>query len=246
MKIGNHAEALELTMQMLGNSSVIHPSLIWNDQGATLIDTGVPGQFHEIKAAIEKAGKSISDVKQIVLTHQDVDHIGSLTDLLKESDSKIDVYAHADDIPYIEGDKQLIKFDPARFEKMFDSLPADVAEKMKAQFANLQSNKVDHVLKDGETLPFNSGVTVIATPGHTPGHISLYVEEDKLLIVGDAMVVDESGVLQGPREAVTPNMEQAMASVAKFLDYEIEKVLCYHGGLFTGDVHTRIKEIVES
>lgn len=243
MKIGTTIDALELTMQLGGNSSIIHPTLFWGEEGATLVDTGMPGQLNDIQTAIEKAGKSFSDVKRIILTHQDVDHIGGLTELLNAANGKIEVYAHAEDIPYIEGDKHLIKFDPARFEKMFEALPDDVAAKMQEQFTHLQTNKVDHALVDGEELPFHPGTKVVFTPGHTPGHMSLYVESEKLLIAGDALVVDENGQLQGPREAVTPDMDKAMASVAKLTEYDIEKVLCYHGGLFTNNPNARLKEI---
>lgn len=243
MKIGNQVEALELTMQLGGNASTIYPTLFWNEEGATLVDTGVPGQLDDIQAAIEKAGKSFSDVNQIVLTHQDVDHIGSLTELLKASNGQIKVCAHIEDIPYIEGDKPLIKFDPARFEQMFASLPDEVAAKMKEQFANLQTNKVDQALSDGEELPSHPGIKVIFSPGHTPGHMSLYIESEKLLIAGDALVVDENGELQGPREQATPDMETAMASVKKFTNYDVDKVLCYHGGFYTKDANARLKEI---
>lgn len=245
MRIGNNIEALELTMAKLGNPSMlIYPTLIWDDQdGATLIDTGVPGQFEDIKAAIEKTGLSFSDLRRVILTHQDVDHIGSLADILEAGDGKLDVYAHADDVPYIEGEKPLIKFDISRFEGLFASLPEVDREKAKAQFAKLQTGKVNHTLKDGETFPFHKGIKIIHTPGHTPGHISLFIENENLLIAGDAMVVDGEGQLQGPREAVTPNMDQAMASVAKLSNYPIDRVLCYHGGLYGPNAALRMKEL---
>lgn len=100
MRIGRNIEALELTMNFGGNSSLIYPTLIWGEDGSTLVDTGVPGQLEAIKTAIEKAGRSFSDVKRIILTHQDVDHIGSLTEILRASEGKIKVYAEQDDIPF--------------------------------------------------------------------------------------------------------------------------------------------------
>jgi glyoxylase-like metal-dependent hydrolase (beta-lactamase superfamily II) len=246
MRIANNIEALELTMALMGNPSVIHPTLIWDENGATLIDTGVPGQFEDIKAAIENVGLSFSNLRRVILTHQDVDHIGSLADILEAGGGKIEVYAHADDVPYIEGEKPLIKMDMSRFEGLFASLPEDVREKVKAQFANLQTSKVTHTLEDGETFPFHKGIKIIHTPGHTPGHISLFIEDEKLLIAGDAMVVDAEGILQGPREAVTPDMEKAMASIAKLSAYPIDRVLCYHGGLYGPNASARIKEISQN
>ena len=46
---------------------------------------------------------------------------------------------------------------------------------------------VDRIVEDGEELPFCGGITVIHTPGHTPGHICLYIGQNKTLIAGDAL-----------------------------------------------------------
>jgi glyoxylase-like metal-dependent hydrolase (beta-lactamase superfamily II) len=245
MKIANGIESIELVMNMMGNQSVIHPTLIWDENEVILVDTGIPGQFEEIREAMEKTGVSFNKLSKIILTHQDIDHIGSLSEILKNSESKIEVLAHEEDKPYIEGDKPLIKMNPERVAKMVESLPEEQRQKIKAMFEISLAAKVDQTISDGEVLPYGGGITVIFTPGHTPGHISLYHHQSKTLIAGDALVA-ENGVLMGPRPHVTPDMEVALHSIKKMTEYDIETVICYHGGVIKENVKEQLLKLANS
>jgi glyoxylase-like metal-dependent hydrolase (beta-lactamase superfamily II) len=98
------------------------------------------------------------------------------------------------------------------------------------------------VLTDGEELPFGGGVTVIHTPGHTPGHICLYHAGTKTLITGDALnLVD--GELTGPNPQFTHDLTTARSSLKKLARFDIDKVICYHGGVFLGNSNQRIAEL---
>jgi glyoxylase-like metal-dependent hydrolase (beta-lactamase superfamily II) len=242
MRIDNGVEVLELTMNFAGNQSVIHPVLLWDDENAVLVDTGVPGQLEHIRSAMAQAGVPFSRLTKVILTHQDIDHIGSLPEILRESDRKIEVLAHEADKPYIEGEKPLLKMNPERLKRMLESLPADQHERVQAMFANPPKARVDRTVSDGETLPYCGGITVIHTPGHTPGHISLYLKESKVLITGDAMVAP-NGQLMGPNPNVTPDMDQALESLKKFTQYDVETVVCYHGGVVRDNVKQRLAEL---
>ena len=85
---------------------------------------------------------------------------------------------------------------------------------------------------------------MIHRPGHTPGHISLYLNKSKALIAGDAMVAVESK-LQGPRAQVTPDMDTALHSLEKFTQYDIKIVVCYHGGVVSENVNKQLKDLVK-
>jgi glyoxylase-like metal-dependent hydrolase (beta-lactamase superfamily II) len=91
-------------------------------------------------------------------------------------------------------------------------------------------------------LPYCGGLQVIFTPGHAPGHICLYLKESKTLIAGDAMICSE-GNLRGPVQQTTLDMDEALQSLNKLASFEIEQVICYHGGLYQGNVNERIAEI---
>ena len=105
MEIAKGVEMLQLEFQ----EYIIHPILLWDDEMAVLIDTGFPGQIEDIRIEIGKVGVSFDKLKVVILTHQDIDHIGSLPELLQNRGSNIKVYAHELDKPYIEGDLPLLK-----------------------------------------------------------------------------------------------------------------------------------------
>jgi len=242
MRIAENIEALELPMNLMGQSTVIYPALLWDSDGATLIDTGVPGQLDIIRRQIENAGVDFESVNRIILTHQDIDHIGCLPDFIRVRKGEIEVLAHEDDRPYIEGNQPLIKLSREQLSQMMESLPEPQRQQLERIFSTPPSGKVDRTLHDGEELPLYGGIKVIHTPGHTPGHLSLFVERSRLLIAGDELRV-EGGELVGPRESATPDMESANASLAKLVDYQIDYVLCYHGGLYGPDAFQKIAEL---
>ncbi len=128
MKIKNGIEALELSMNVMGNVSTIYPTLLWDENEAVLVDTGTPGQLPAIREAFEKAGVPFNKLSKVILTHQDFDHIGSLPELLKEFDGPIEVLAHKEDKPYIEGDKPFIKMNKEMMLKRIEALPTEQRE----------------------------------------------------------------------------------------------------------------------
>jgi glyoxylase-like metal-dependent hydrolase (beta-lactamase superfamily II) len=243
MKIGENIEALELRMNLTGQSSVIYPALLWSPEGATLVDTGIPGQLDALRGEIEDAGVDFESISRIILTHQDVDHIGGLPEILHaRGEESIEVLAHEEDKPYIEGEKPLIKMNRERMARMMESLPESQRQRLERIFSSPPSGKVDRTLNDGEELPLHGGIKVIHTPGHTPGHLSLFVEKARLLIAGDELRVEE-GELVGPSEWATPDMERANTSLGKLLDYRIDYVLCYHGGPYGPDASEKIAQL---
>ncbi len=243
MKIANGVEMLEIPMNFLGRKDKIHPTLLWSNEDAVLIDTGMPGQLNLFKDEMNKVGVPLSNLSKIILTHQDIDHIGSLPEFVQNQE--LVVYSHEMDKPFIEGTQPLIKMNADRISSLMDALPEDERNKAKEMFSVIPQAEVQRTIADKEVLPHFGGVTVIYTPGHTPGHISLYLNESKTLIAGDAMVVAD-GQLQGPNPMATPDMDSAMDSLKKFTEYDIERVICYHGGLFDDHVNERIVELIQN
>jgi len=215
MGISNGVHMLELDFY----GSTIHPTLLWDQEMAVLIDTGFTGQIEDLKLALKKVGVSLDNVKIVILTHQDIDHIGCLPEILRERGSQIQVFAHELDKPYIQGELPLLKdghiIDPPK-------------------------GRVDNTLIDGQELAVFGGIRVIHTPGHTPGHISLYLKKSKTLIAGDSMY-SVNGILGGIHEPTTPDIEQARLSLKKYLDLDIDAVICYHGGLSKGRINEQIR-----
>ncbi|MBF7155334.1 MULTISPECIES: MBL fold metallo-hydrolase [Bacillus] len=217
MEIAKGVEMLQLEFQEF----IIHPILLWDDEMAVLIDTGFPGQFEDIQVEMERVGISVDKVKVVILTHQDIDHIGSLPNVLENGVSDIKVYAHKLDKPYIEGDLPLLK---------------DV------QLENLPKGKVSDTVIDGQELPYCGGILILHTPGHTPGHISLYLKRSKILVAGDSMY-SVNGVLGGVHAPTTLNIMEARQSLKKYLNLDIESVVCYHGGLSKGNIKIQLQNL---
>lgn len=220
---------------------VICPTILFDQDSWILVDTGMPGTAPAILGLAKQEGIGNQKLNTILLTHQDIDHIGGLPAFQA---GKPVVYAHADDTEVINGKQPFLKVSAERLAGLLAALPDDVRSQFEAAFIRPISANVDRTMGDGETLPFAGGVTVIHTPGHTPGHVSLYHKASKTLIAGDSMVIHE-GVLSKPRAEVTPNMEQALQSLKKYQAYEIANVICYHGGLLQGDINGMIAGLIE-
>ncbi|WP_043922721.1 MBL fold metallo-hydrolase [Paenibacillus terrae] len=237
MNIGTQILILEVPMESFFGKTTIYPVLLKDEDGLTLIDTGMLGQLEPLRKAIADVGEDISHLKRIILTHQDIDHIGNvhaLLDLLPNTA----LLAHKDDIPYITGDRPFVKLTPERINQM------DTAFKQQAEdmIRRLPDLRFAHALEDGEHLPYGGGIQIIHTPGHTPGHISLYAPAQKLLLAADELRVVE-GELVGPAESATPDMPLALESLGKLTVLDVEKVLCYHGGFYDQNVQARLQAL---
>ncbi|MWV46772.1 MBL fold metallo-hydrolase [Paenibacillus sp. HJL G12] len=240
MKIAQDLEMLDLTVD--GAGMVLHPVVVGSKDHWTLVDTGMPGQYEAIQKLVQQAGYTASEPASIILTHQDIDHVGSLPQFLAKKSGSVEVYAHQDDQPYIDGEIPLIKMRPEVVDMLRQSLTEEEYTAFEYTFSKESPAQVTQMMAEGDVLPFGGGLTVIHTPGHTPGHVSLYHANSKTLIAGDALTVND-GELCGPNPPVTPDMELALKSLLKLKKYDIEAVICYHGGWFKGDVQKRIDEL---
>jgi Metal-dependent hydrolases of the beta-lactamase superfamily III len=90
------AEGLDI-LELGSSGMIMNAVLIWDDKDVVLIDTGLPGQLENISQEINKAGTSIEKVNKIIITHHDMDHIGSLADVVKRGGSKLEVLAHTNE-----------------------------------------------------------------------------------------------------------------------------------------------------
>lgn len=245
MKITNGIYMLELSANIIGTTSIINPTLISDNNSVILIDTGFPGQLHQIREAIEKEGVSFSKLNTIILTHQDIDHVGNAPGILKELLGQVKILAHEEEKPFINGEKKPIKL--AQLEGSLDYLPDNmkmIYEKLKIGFESSRVN-IDKTLTHGEELPYCGGIKVIYTPGHTLGHICLYLKQSKTLIAGDALSI-EDGMLVQPSPSINFDMDLSMKSLKKLTEYDIETVICYHGGLYKGDVNKHIAKLANN
>ncbi len=239
---------LDIPANIAGRSDSIHPTLIWDQDTAILVDAGFPGQAPQIRQAIEQAGVPFDMLRRVIITHHDIDHIGGLSGILKEAPGPVEVLSHEDERAYVQGDKQ-----PLKLAQLEANLAAGVAsqpeardmfEKMKAGFA-ASKVRVDQTLVDGQVLPYCGGITVIFTPGHTLGHISLYLAPSKTLIAGDALRVTDGHLAANP-DRINYDAALYRESLKKLAALDIETIICYHGGLYQGNVPQQIAALAEA
>jgi glyoxylase-like metal-dependent hydrolase (beta-lactamase superfamily II) len=138
--------------------------LVREDDGFTLIDTADSGQAQPIMQAAQKLGLPIA---RIVLTHAHIDHVGSL-DALHEALPEVPVAISERDARFLTGDMSLDSSEPQ--VKLRGGYP-------------VCKTKPTLLLHEGERI---GSLEVIATPGHTPGHLSFLDTRDRTIIVGDA------------------------------------------------------------
>jgi glyoxylase-like metal-dependent hydrolase (beta-lactamase superfamily II) len=225
MKIAKNVEMLEIK----GEHGTIYPVLVWDDTEVVLIDAAVPGQNELLREAVTSAGFSLERITKVIITHQDLDHIGCAKVL---SELGAEILAHELEAPYIQGDKTSIRLVEME-RRLGEASEAEQAfyEQAKAG-APLFYVHINKQLKDGDTLDICGGIKVLHTPGHLPGHIALLLEESNIIAAGDGANIAD-GKLTGSNPQFTVDMEQADASLQKMLGCNPTAVVCYHGGLFT-------------
>jgi glyoxylase-like metal-dependent hydrolase (beta-lactamase superfamily II) len=232
MKLNDDLYVLPLAIERDGQTMFLNTSLILDAvHGPTLVDTGLPGQHDAVAAALAEAGLSVADLRRIILTHQDIDHVGSLHALVQASAAR--VLAHAVETPFIDGTR------PPRF-----ATPEMLAQRpeLRPIVERFQYTPVDEQLQDGSQLGLAGGVRVIFTPGHTPGHMCLYHERSGTVIAGDALTAD-AGTLMGPNPGATPDMPLAMESVRKLAELDVRTIVCYHGGVVSDDAGGQLRRL---
>ena len=183
--------------------------------GWVLVDAGLPWSAQRIRqAAAERFGRD-SRPRAVVLTHGHFDHVGALRELVKEWD--VPVYAHERELPYVTGCLSYPPPDPsvggglmARAAFLYPSGPVNLGDRVRPLPA------------DG-TVPPLPGWRWLHTPGHTPGHVSLWRDADRTLIAGDAFVtvkqesalavLSQRQAVNGPPAYFTPDWPAARASV---------------------------------
>jgi glyoxylase-like metal-dependent hydrolase (beta-lactamase superfamily II) len=173
--------------------------------GLLVVDTGMPGNAKRIVAFIESVGRRATDLRYIVLTHCDIDHIGSVAALKQLTGAK--VASHELDGPVLAGEQRPQKGGPvmAAFSRLLRPRPV----------------VPDLLLKDGDTI---GGLHVMHVPGHTAGSIVLR-RGDGIVFSGDALLGDRHGQVRPPAPRLALDRVQALASAERIKALPM-KLLC--------------------
>jgi glyoxylase-like metal-dependent hydrolase (beta-lactamase superfamily II) len=201
------------------------------DRGWVLIDAGLHGTAHRIAKAAEERFGAGARPSAIVLTHGHFDHVGALRELADRWDAPI--YAHEWELPYLTGRSSYPPPDPTvgggamtLLSPLYPKGPLDVSDRL-------------HTLPADGAVPGMPGWRWIYTPGHSPGHVSLWRRDDSTLISGDAVITtrQESAFsvalqrpeIHGPPAYFTSDWDTAKESVQSLASLEPEILAPGHG-----------------
>lgn len=213
----------------IGSANVF---LVEEDDGFTLIDTGIFMQTDKLITRIEAGGFSISALKTILLTHCHCDHIGGAAVLVKQTGAK--VAAHEGDIPYI--------LQQAVIDGPYHGMMVEEQKYMRQFHCVVQA--VDRKLRDGDVLDLLGGLQVIHVPGHTPGSVAFYQKEQRIMFFSDVIRNNEkNGLTVGIPEKFNIDTPQTHADAKKLLSYPIDYALFSHGAPILGNADKVLKTL---
>jgi glyoxylase-like metal-dependent hydrolase (beta-lactamase superfamily II) len=184
------------------------------DGSLTLVDAGMQSDGKKILEYVAtKMTKKPSDVKTIVITHCHIDHVRGAAALKKATGAEVAV--HEADADFVSG--------KAKYPSPGGAV--GLLFTLMSPFFHATPVEPGRRLKEGDEV---GRLTVLHTPGHTPGSISLYDKQDKVLFVGDTAIF-QKGKLQGPPRQFTRDMSQAKASIERLSHLDFDVLLSGHG-----------------
>jgi len=184
--------------------------------GDLLVDAGLGFHANRVLGALRSAGVRVA---RHVITHAHVDHVGGLASLVRVTGAPVYIgsgergYAESGAPPYHPGLDRVGLGCVAKAITRFESFP------------------VAGVLAEGDHV--GHGFVVVETPGHSPGHISLWREADRVLIAGDAVAGQAAITLRPglvePPEIFTFDRRRSRESIRRLAELEPSIVLFGHG-----------------
>lgn len=230
---------LEPGLHRIGND-IVAAYLVVTPAGVTVIDAGLAGHWRDLLSELTSIGRSLDDVKGVILTHGDSDHVGFAERLRREHG--VPVYIHPHDAGRAKGGDK----------------PANAKQSMKlgatAGFALYSLRKgglrttwltatVD--VRDGDTLDLPGAPRIIGLPGHSAGSIAVHVPDLDAVFVGDALTTRHvlTGRVGAQPAPFTDEPDRAIASLRALLPTRATWVLPGHGAPWRGGIEAAVASV---
>jgi len=222
-------------------SSLVNSYLVEDGGEITIIDAGLPGYWGDMEAELAAMGRSLDEVRGVVLTHGDTDHIGFAERIHRERG--VPVFVHELDAARARGEikKPSSGWGPVKVGPLVGFL-LYTARKGGLRIPPL-TNAV--TFGDGATLDLPGAPRIVHLPGHTPGSVAVHVPAVDAVFMGDAFTT--RSVLtgeSGPRPApFTLDRAQAMTSLSKLDGFQARWVLPGHGEPWADGLEEALRRI---
>ncbi len=197
------AEGIYKVDRVFGNVYVVETG-----EGLLLVDTGSPGSARKICRFIEGLGHRCEDLHAIVLTHFDLDHVGSAGTLRARTGATVAI--HELDAPVVAKNQGLGRR-MALVKVLYRLLMRPLV--------------ADRLLRDGDVV---GGLRVLHIPGHTDGSIAL-LRDDGVVFTGDAVLSDKQGGVLPPDPRVAQDLAEATDSMDLVMQRHPHLLLTGHG-----------------
>jgi glyoxylase-like metal-dependent hydrolase (beta-lactamase superfamily II) len=226
-------------LHRVGND-IVAAYLVDTEDGVTVVDAGLAGHWRDLLAELAGMGRSVGDIRGLVLTHGDTDHIGFAERLRREH--VVPVYVHEADAARARGE---VKTKPSWGRVRLGATARFMGYAMRK--GGLRTTYLKDVVPvyDGEVLDLPGAPRVIALAGHSPGSIAIHVPIADAVFVGDGLTTRH--VLtgrRGPQPApFTDDPSQALASLSRLEGLQATWVLPGHGPPWNRGIDAAIREV---
>ena len=225
----------------LGSSSLVNSYLIEDAGQITVVDAGLPGLWNDLVDEVAAIGRSLDDIKALILTHGDVDHVGFAERLRREQD--VPVFVGAADAAEARGEvpKPNAPRDPIRVGPLVGFMVYGLTH------GGLRRTPLKEVtpIDGATTLDVPGAPVVIPVPGHTPGSVAYHVPMVDAIFMGDAMTTRSvvSGVVGPALGPFTVDPHRALGSLDALEGLAASRVLPGHGDAWTNGLPEALRRI---